>query len=44
MSSLSEEFVNFTETLNQEKIDYALCGGWAIAIHGLPRATVDGFA
>ncbi len=41
MSSLLEEFVNFTETLNQSKIDYAVCGGWAMAIHGLPRATVD---
>jgi hypothetical protein len=41
MSSLLEEFVNFTETLNRENIDYAICGGWAMAIHGLPRATID---
>ena len=41
MSSLLEEFVNFTESLNRENIDYAICGGWAMAIHGLPRATVD---
>ena len=41
MASLLEEFVNFTETLNRRKIDYAICGGWAMAIHGLPRATVD---
>lgn len=41
MSSLFEEFVGFTETLNRELIDYAICGGWAMAIHGLPRATVD---
>jgi len=41
MSSLLAEFVNFTETLNRKKIDYAICGGWAMAIHGLPRATVD---
>ncbi len=41
MSSLLAEFVNFTETLNRETIDYAICGGWAMAIHGLPRATVD---
>ncbi len=41
MSSLLEEFVNLTETLNREQIDYAICGGWAMAIHGLPRATVD---
>ena len=41
MAGLLNEFVNFTETLNRETIDYAICGGWAIAIHGLPRATVD---
>ena len=41
MSSLLEEFINFTETLNRESIDYAVCGGWAMAIHGLPRATID---
>lgn len=41
MSSLLGEFVNFTERLNRENIDYAICGGWAMAIHGLPRATVD---
>jgi hypothetical protein len=41
MSSLLDEFVNFTEALNRENIDYAICGGWAMAIHGLPRATID---
>lgn len=41
MSSLLQEFVDFTETLNRENIDYAICGGWAMAIHGLPRATID---
>ncbi len=41
MSSLLEEFVNLTETLNRKKIDYAVCGGWAMAIHGYPRATLD---
>jgi len=41
MSSLLQEFLDFTETLNRRKIDYAICGGWAMAIHGLPRATID---
>ncbi len=41
MASLLVEFVNFTETLNRSNIDYAICGGWAMAIHGLPRATID---
>ena len=41
MSTLLEEFTNFTNTLNQKEIRYAVCGGWAMAIHGLPRATID---
>ncbi|MCW5960521.1 MAG: hypothetical protein KIS76_10200 [Pyrinomonadaceae bacterium] len=41
MSSLLEEFTIFTKSLNQQNIDYAICGGWAMAIHGLPRATID---
>jgi hypothetical protein len=41
MSSLLEEFVNFTGALNRRNIAYAICGGWAMAIHGLPRATID---
>ncbi len=27
--------------LDQEGVDYALCGGLAMAIYGLPRATLD---
>lgn len=41
MSSLLNEFTVFVNTLNRENLDYAICGGWAMAIHGLPRATVD---
>lgn len=41
MSGLLQEFTRLTKTLNQQKIDYAICGGWAMAIHGLPRATID---
>lgn len=41
MSTLLQEFINLTETLNREKIDYAICGGWAMAIHGFNRATLD---
>ena len=41
MSSLLNEFTVFMKTLNREKFDYAICGGWAMAIHGLPRATID---
>lgn len=41
MADIFEEFQNLIGKLNAEKIDYAVCGGWALAIHGVPRATVD---
>jgi hypothetical protein len=41
MSTLLEEFKSITRALNDAGIDYAVCGGWAMAIHGLPRATMD---
>lgn len=41
MATLLEEFTNLTNTLNERKIDYAVCGGWAMAILGFPRATID---
>ena len=41
MSTLLEEFKSITGALNDAGIDYAVCGGWAMAIHGLPRATID---
>jgi hypothetical protein len=41
MATLLEEFVALTGELNRLAIDYAVCGGWAMSIHGLPRATVD---
>src|SRR5687768_1695282 len=41
MSTLLDEFKSITVALNQAGIDYAVCGGWAMAIHGLPRATID---
>lgn len=41
MATLLDEFVNITNALNERNIDYAVCGGWAMAILGLPRATVD---
>ncbi len=41
MATLLEEFTNITNTLNECKIEYAVCGGWAMAILGFPRATID---
>ena len=41
MTTLLGEFKAITEALNAAGIEYAVCGGWAMAIHGLPRATMD---
>lgn len=41
MTTLLGEFKAVTEALNAARIEYAVCGGWAMAIHGLPRATKD---
>ncbi|HQZ97441.1 MAG TPA: hypothetical protein PLP21_14060 [Pyrinomonadaceae bacterium] len=41
MASLLEEFIGIVNALNEQKIDYAVCGGWAMAIHGFLRATTD---
>ena len=41
MATLLDEFRSITEALNDAGIDYAICRGWAMAIHGLPRATID---
>ncbi|MFM9904126.1 MAG: hypothetical protein ACKVQJ_06080 [Pyrinomonadaceae bacterium] len=41
MTTLLDEFKAITGALNDAGIEYAVCGGWAMAIHGLPRATMD---
>jgi hypothetical protein len=41
MQSLESELRELVRLFNQEKIDYALCGGMAVAIHGYPRFTKD---
>lgn len=41
MADIFDEFQNLIGRINREQIDYAVCGGWAMAIHGAPRATVD---
>jgi hypothetical protein len=38
---LLEELKNLTATLDSEGIEYALCGGLAMAIYAMPRATLD---
>lgn len=41
MFDLYEEFKSIIAALEEHGIDYAVCGGLAMAVHGLPRATVD---
>lgn len=41
MIDLYEEFDALIAALNKQSIEYALCGGIAMAVYGVPRATVD---
>lgn len=41
MLDLYDEFQKLITALNERQIDYALCGGLAMAIYDRPRATVD---
>lgn len=41
MLDLYEEFRAVVTALEDRDIDYAVCGGLAMAVHGLARATVD---
>lgn len=41
MFDLYSELRKLISALDQDRIDYALCGGIAVAVYGHPRATVD---
>ncbi len=41
MLNLIDELNALRDALNAAGIDYALCGGLAMAVHGYPRATID---
>lgn len=41
MLDLEEELRTLVDALNGASLDYALCGGLAMAVHGAPRATID---
>ena len=41
MTTLLQEFTGFVGALNRRQLAYAVCGGWAMTIHGCPRATMD---
>lgn len=38
---LKTELIKIVTCLNTANIDYALCGGLAVAVHGFPRPTKD---
>lgn len=38
---LSDDFREFLRLLNATRVDYLLVGGYAVGLHGYPRATVD---
>jgi hypothetical protein len=39
--TLEEELRQLVQRFNNAKIEYALCGGMAVALHGYPRFTKD---
>jgi hypothetical protein len=39
--NLFDEFLKLTGRFNEENIEYALCGGLAMAVYAFPRATLD---
>lgn len=41
MLNLYDELAGLVRTFERQRIPYALCGGLALAVHGLARATVD---
>lgn len=38
---LSSDVLEFIRLLNQNKVEYLVVGGWAVAFHGWPRYTKD---
>lgn len=38
---LTEDFKEFLRLLNANRVEYLLVGGYAVGLHGYPRATVD---
>jgi hypothetical protein len=41
MATLLEELSGLISALDENEIEYAVCGGLALAIHGFARATLD---
>lgn len=38
---LTDDFREFLRLLNAHRVEYLLVGGYAVALHGYPRATID---
>jgi len=36
-----QDFLEFIQALNEQKVDYVLVGGYAVILHGYPRTTGD---
>lgn len=41
MATLLEELTDLIDALDKGGVEYAVCGGLALTIHGFPRATFD---
>ena len=41
MIQLPPDFKEFLRLLNEHRVEYLLIGGYAVAVHGYPRATED---
>jgi len=41
MLDIYDEFRNLVAVLDEHEVDYALCGGMAMAVHERPRMTID---
>jgi hypothetical protein len=41
MATLLDELSQLISALNENGVEYAVCGGLALTIHGFPRATFD---
>jgi len=41
MATLLDELSQLISALDENRIEYAVCGGLALTIHGFPRATFD---
>ena len=41
MIDIYAELKRIINALIENNVEYAVCGGWAMAIHGIPRATID---